>query len=140
MYYCNYKLQLNKKYPDNFVYIKEYEPYIKQMHKRVEDINFRETELGTDNTSYTINKGDEMVVCLRDKTNNKLHDINTIMYVTIHELAHVGCPELNHTKLFFKINKFLLNEAMEMKIYQYRDYNSSPVEYCGISLNSTILS
>ena len=61
---------------------------------------------GIDNpsyTSYTINKGQEMAVCLRSKNDKKIHDINEIMYVIIHEISHIACPELGHTKLFLKI-------------------------------------
>src|SRR5471030_935595 len=36
-------------------------------------------------TSYTINKGDTMVICLRSDKNN-IVDMNTLMYVEIHEL------------------------------------------------------
>ena len=55
-------------------------------------------------TSKKINKGEEIVFCLRSIPDNKLHNINELMYVAIHEIAHVGCPEIGHTSLFKKIN------------------------------------
>lgn len=139
VYYCKYKLDTNKEYPNSFTYIKEYEQNIMMMYNKIDSIVLRETEEGTNNTSYTINKGEEMVICLRSKKNNKFHDMNELMYVTIHELAHVGNPELDHTPLFYKINKFLLKEAIELGIYRYVNYNIDSKDYCGIDLNNTIL-
>ena len=41
-------------------------------------------------TSYSINKGEKIVFCLRSRDENqKLVDLNTMMFVAIHELAHV---------------------------------------------------
>src|SRR5690242_13768680 len=44
-------------------------------------------------TSYTENKGEQLVLCLREKMpkngENQLHDINTMMFVVCHELTHI---------------------------------------------------
>ena len=64
--------------------------YINNLVKRTKKINIMETPNDEKNTSYTINKGEKIVICLRSKFLNEIHDINTIMYVVIHELAHVG--------------------------------------------------
>ena len=69
----------------------------------------------------------------------ELHDINELMYVAIHEVSHIGCPENGHTKLFAKINLFLLQRAVELGLYNYRDYSANPVEYCGMILTTSIL-
>ena len=86
-----------------------------------------------------MNKGEEIVFCLRSKNDNKLHDINELMYVAIHEIAHVGCPEIGHTPLFLKINKILLKQAVECNVYVYKNYSLYPEDYCGIKLSTTIL-
>ena len=62
-----------------------------------------ETSLTSNYTSYSINKGEELSFCLRSKSTGKLHDINLLMYVAVHELAHTACPETGHTPLFNKI-------------------------------------
>jgi hypothetical protein len=91
-------------------------------------------------TSYSINKGEKIVFCLRTREKNKkLHNINTVMYVAIHELAHVACPEEHHTPLFFKINKFFLQESIKIGIYKYVNYSAQPEEYCGLHLNTNVL-
>ena len=39
----------------------------------------------------------------QSKILNEIHDMNTLIYVVIHEMAHVACPEYGHTKLFKEI-------------------------------------
>jgi len=93
----------------------------------------------SDYTSYSVNKGEELAFCLRSKKNGKLHNINLLMYVALHELAHVGCHEIGHTQLFKEIFEFYTKEAIKIGIYKYEDYDSNPVEYCGMVLSSSIL-
>jgi len=90
-------------------------------------------------TSYSVNKGEELVFCLHSKKDNKLHDINLLMYVALHEMAHMACPEIGHTSLFKKIFNFLTKTAVELKLYQKIDFSSNPQEYCGMRLNSSII-
>ena len=45
--------------------------------------------------SYTINKK-RVHICLTDE-NGKYYDKNMLIYVTLHELAHVRCDEVGHT-------------------------------------------
>ena len=126
----NYCLKLND---INFI------NYINNINEKFYYIDIYENNMNNNNTSYTINKGDEMILCIRSKSDYKLHNINDLLYVVIHEIAHIGCPEIGHTELFYKINKYLLERAIEKKIYKYEDYNKNPREYCGIQLNNTII-
>jgi hypothetical protein len=98
-----------------------------------------ENSTDSEHTSYSINKGEEIVFCLRCKKSKQLHKLNILMYVAIHELAHTACPEIGHPPLFNKIFKFLLEEGIKLKIYIYENYNRSPVEYCGMTLHTNIL-
>lgn len=90
-------------------------------------------------TSYSVNKGEELVFCLKSKKTGKYHDINLLMYVAIHELAHIACPEIGHGSLYTKIFKFLAQQAVKLKLYKYVDYYKKPEEYCGMILSSTVL-
>lgn len=96
-----------------------------------------ETDLRwTDDTSWTIAKGEKMYLCLRDKNNHKkLVDINTLVYVCLHEMAHVANPEWGHGKQFWKIFAFILSEAVSCGIYNPIDYVKYPVNYCGVVVN-----
>jgi hypothetical protein len=117
----------------------DYYQYIKMIQTRLPNSIIKESSAKSEYTSYSVNKGEELVFCLRSKINNKLHDINDIMYVAVHEIAHIGCPEIGHTPLFKKINKFLLARASEAGIYKFENYRKTLKEYCGITLTSNIL-
>jgi predicted metal-dependent hydrolase len=119
-------------FPDNM-------EYIKNLIERTKKIYIMETPKDEKYTSYTINKGEKIVFCLRSKTLQTIHDINVIMYVVIHELAHVACPEYGHTKLFKEIFKFLLVQANKIGIYTITDYRINPVDYCGMTINEYLL-
>lgn len=90
-------------------------------------------------TSYSVNKGERIVLCIRDRSTNKLVDLNTIMFVMNHELAHLLTIELNHTDTFWKNFKWLLKEAVKISIYIPEDYSKTPKKYCGITITSNIL-
>lgn len=127
-------LQENKnKFPENMSYIKD-------LVSRTKVINIMETPADEKFTSYTVNKGEKIVFCLRSKVFDEIHDMNTLMYVVIHELGHVGCPEYGHTPLFKKIFKFLLEQSIEIDIYEPIDYRLYPQSYCGMVINEYLLS
>jgi hypothetical protein len=119
----------------------KYEKYIVLMSKNFSKTRtlIYENDIDSPYTSYSVNKGEEIVFCLRCKTTKNLHTINLLMYVAIHELAHTACPEIGHPPLFNNIFKFLLEHAVSLKIYVYENYNQNPVIYCGMSLHTNIL-
>jgi predicted metal-dependent hydrolase len=84
-------------------------------------------------TSYTLNKGEEVVMCLTD-TSGIVHDLNTLMYVAIHEMAHVGSVEYGHGEEFKNFFGYLLSIAIKAKIYNYVNYSISPASYCGMTI------
>lgn len=99
-----------------------------------------ETNINDNNiTSFSVNKGEELSICLKSKKTGDLHNINLLMYVVIHEMAHFACPEIGHGPLFQKIFKKFLEEAINIGIYKYENYSKYPQEYCGINLNSSII-
>jgi hypothetical protein len=124
----NYLKENSNKFPKKLSYIKD-------LIKRTKVINIMETPKDDKFTSYTVNKGEKIVFCLRHKIINTIHDMNTLMYVVIHELAHVGCPEYGHTPLFKKIFKFLLKQSVKIGIYVAVDYTKLPQNYCGMVIN-----
>ena len=126
-------------FKDNKSLFKKDTEYIKNLIDRTKEINIMETPSDEKHTSYTINKGEKIVLCLRSKYLNNIHDINTIMYVVIHELAHVACPEYGHTPLFKKIFVFLLKESEKINIYKSIDYRIKPQDYCGMTINEYLL-
>lgn len=99
-----------------------------------------ETEKGSKYTSYSVNKGEKIVLCLRARDDTeKLIDENTLMFVALHELAHIMTKSIGHKKEFWKNFKFLLKNAIVIRIYQHEDYNNNPKKYCGITITDTPL-
>lgn len=117
----------------------EFKPYIEQFDVRIKNLVLIENAPDGNFTSYTVNKGEEIALCLRSKKTGELHDINLVMYVVLHELAHVGCPEIDHTELFKKIFIFFLETAKDIGIYKYVNYNLNPHEYCGLTISENLL-
>jgi len=98
---------------------------------------------GIDNptyTSYSVNKGEQVVFCLRSRDGNKkLEDENTMMFVALHELAHICTASTGHTSEYWDNFKWLLEEAVNIGIYKDTDYSKKPVEYCGVQITDTPL-
>lgn len=85
-------------------------------------------------TSYTSNKGKYIVMCMREKAPPfKLHDMNVMKYVFLHELAHVAMTfsDPRHSLNFWERFKIILVEAQAQGIYSPVDYKRSPTKYCG---------
>jgi hypothetical protein len=86
---------------------------------------------GTDDTSFTINKGALISMCLRGGNNGTdIHDLNTITFAFLHELGHVACNTKQHGPEFWSTFKFILLEAEKIGIYEPVNYENNPVFYC----------
>lgn len=107
--------------------------------------NFNENSLseGTETsnyTSYSVNKGEKIVFCLRSRDGkDKLVDINILKYVAIHELSHLMTKQIGHPPEFWGNFKILLQCAIDNKLYRKINYSKSPVKYCGMTIKSSIV-
>ena len=91
-------------------------------------------------TSYSVNKGEKIVMCLRSRDGNmKLADENVLAYVAIHELGHLMTKEIGHTSTFWKNFKRLLQHAIDTGEYKRVDYKKKPVRYCGMDIKSSVV-
>ena len=86
-----------------------------------------------EDTSFVTNKGDEFGICLREKQtgNNEFHDISTMQFVILHELAHLGVESYGHGPEFWHTMKVLIIEAYNAELYTPIDYSLYPQTYCG---------
>jgi len=100
-----------------------------------EPVRFSESTPDSSYTSFTLNKGEKIHVCLRQKnTTQDLVDVNILTFVTLHELGHIGTREIGHTPLFWNNFAWILKEAEEIGIYKFQNFAEQPVPYCGISI------
>jgi hypothetical protein len=137
-------LTINKYLIENKDKYKDMEPYIIQLNDKLKDKEIVIQEGADDGiyTSYSVNKGEELVFCLRSrnsKNKDKLHDLNLLMYVVLHEVAHIACPEFGHTELFKKIFSFLTTKAIELGIYKKINFREKNEEYCGMMITDSII-
>ena len=102
-------------------------------------------------TSYSINKGEKIVFCLRSKNKtNNIVDLNTLMYLSIQELGHLMTRSIGHPPEFWTNMRSLLKEAISNvkvpgtndPIYISQDFEllasqGKAVDYCGMKITST---
>ncbi len=112
-------------------------PFVKQMVRNfdADPSRFSESAPDASYTSYSVNKGEKVYMCLRQRnTREELVSENVITFVALHELSHIGTSEVGHTPLFWNNFAWLLKRAEEMEIYEYTNFSAHPVEYCGIHI------
>ena len=91
-------------------------------------------------TAYSENKGEKLAFCTTTtKKGDTLIDPNTLMYVAIHELGHLMTKSIGHTQEFWQNFKFLLQNAVKIKIYNPVDYKKKNKNYCGMKITDNPL-
>lgn len=88
-------------------------------------------------TAYNVNKGEEIAICIRDKNNKILDDMNSCMFIIIHELAHIMTITEQHTPEFWDNMRQLLEKADECNVYTPIDYSKNPTYYCNQTIKET---
>ena len=116
------------------------DPPVKRFLERYKPDVFVENDMGSSDTSYSENKGQKIVVCLRDKTKAPqypLIDQNTIMFVMLHEMAHLMTETIGHTQEFWTNFRRILGDAVQIGIYTPVNYASRPTPYCGMTITDS---
>ena len=119
---------VGKKYPD--------QENVKRLVSGYNPKKIYETLPTSEYTAYSENKGEKLAFCLDTEKNSKgrLIDINTLMYVALHELSHVATKSIGHTSEFWDNFKFLISEAKSIGVYNPVDYKKEPARYCGMNI------
>ena len=106
-----------------------------RLKNNLKNIKYEESPFNDNTSSFTINKGELMSICIRHKKDRtKFHDMNTLMFVIIHELAHVMSVSIGHGEEFMKNFRFLLKESKKALIYNPIDYSEKNMNYCGVDV------
>lgn len=119
-------------------YMKTAEPNDPRVKKLVNGFNpkkISETLPTSELTAYSENKGEKIAFCLnKTKTGTTLIDINTLMFVALHELTHVLTTSIGHKDEFWANFKYVLGHAKTAGIYEPIDYKKEPQQYCGMTI------
>ena len=107
-------------------------PILTKVRENFAKINpdYSKIPLREGDSAFTENK-EVITLCLKDPDTGKYYDMNTIMYVALHELAHVLCETQGHGDEFKKKFSKVLRYAAKLKIYDPRQQMSST--YCGLN-------
>jgi predicted metal-dependent hydrolase len=110
------------------------------LEKKYNPDNISESLSNSKYTSYSLNKGEKIVLCIRHKNEKEdLVDLNTLMFVVLHELAHLESKSVGHNKEFWDNMNELLKNGIKIGIYKYVNYKHNPIKYCGINVTATPL-
>jgi hypothetical protein len=112
---------------------------VERMLKRYNPDNLAENSPDdpSKDTSYSLDKGAIVAICLRerDAATHDIHDLDTLTFVTLHEMTHIAIDAVDHPAEFWRTFKFLLNEAQESGIYTSPPYAQRPKRYCGVVID-----
>lgn len=113
-------------------------PQIKQLRRNFKPEAHRllEATPDADHVSYSVDKGSAIHLCLRHRNSGDedlVHE-NIIMFVTLHEMAHVITPSRDHEPEFWNNFGWLLKEAETNGYYKHENFSAHPVQYCGIRI------
>ena len=110
---------------------------VRQLKRNFKSRNIIENTPGGKYTAYSVNKGEQLALCLRDAKDDTFIELNLIIFVAIHEIAHVMTDEVGHTKKFWDNMRYLLEKGEQIGVYSPEDYSKTPKNYCGLEINSS---
>jgi hypothetical protein len=124
------KIHLESTVPDK--------PQVQQLTRNFEaNANrFKEATPDAEHTSYSVNKGEEVHFCLRQREggDESLVNEDIITFVAIHEMGHMITKTIGHGADFWNNFAWLLQEAEKIGVYTHRDFRAHPVSYCGMKI------
>lgn len=126
----NFIAHLESSFPDK--------PQVKRIQQRFKATPERllESTPDAEHTSYSVNKGEKVHLCLRQRqgADESLVNENIMVFVALHEMAHVVTDSVGHEPEFWNNFGWLLKEAEKTNTYQYTDFKAHPVRYCGTKI------
>jgi hypothetical protein len=113
------------------------DPLVQRIAQKFDARKIKEILPTSEYTAYSENKGEKLALCLnevKEDAESKLIDRNTLMYVAMHELTHVGTVSVGHGKEFWQNFKTIIEYAVKYKLYEPVDYKKQNQLYCGMNL------
>lgn len=119
-----------------------YKLFEKNIHRLLKNYNSDALSENTPDsayTSYSENKGQKIVFCMRSKPDDVLMDLNTMMFVGIHELAHLMSKSIGHNQEFWDNFRILLRISIGIEQYKCQNFDVESKDYCGTKITDTPL-
>ena len=114
---------------------------VKQLKQnfKPEPSRISESTPDAEHTSYSVNKGESVHLCLRQRqgNNESLVKENVMTFVALHEMAHMITSTIGHGPDFWNNFGWLLKISEEQGIYTYEDFAAHPVSYCGVKITDS---
>lgn len=124
------KLYVEEKFPDK--------PQVKLLARNFDAEAHRlgESTPDDDFTSFSVNKGESVQFCLRQReaTDESLVNENVVMFVAIHEMGHIITKSIGHGPDFWNNFAWLLQQAETLGVYTPQNFTAQPVSYCGMKI------
>lgn len=127
---AKFYMHLESKFPDKAQVILLKKNFKPESHR------FFESTPDAEHTSYSVNKGEAVHMCLRQRggQSEDLVNENVLMFVALHEMAHMVTPTIGHDPQFWNNFGWLLEQAEALKIYTPTNFREHPVSYCGVKI------
>jgi len=107
----------------------------KRFINRMKSVKLKETPYNESGAGYTINKGD-IYLCLVNKETQILNDVEDVMFVLMHELAHTMSTSYGHGPEFKTNFDFIVKLCVKLKLWKSKDYSKKNVEICGVNVTN----
>ena len=113
-----------------------------RLYEKLHSTKIEEAPFENNTSSYTINKGELMAICLRphdieNKYLSNFHDENTLWFVVSHEMAHIMSLSEGHNSEFVNNFKFILQTSHQLGFYNNPvNYKTNPITYCGVNVTN----
>jgi len=121
---CVYLVSLPE--PEEKFMITSIKEHLAQVDPRFAELDIRESD-----SSYTEDKS-VIFLCLKDE-NGQVYPMNTIMYVALHEIAHLlNKKDFGHTPAFHQVFDRLLCKASAKGVYDPSQPHTP--FYCGVDI------
>jgi hypothetical protein len=127
---AKFYMHLESKFPDKAQVILLKKNFKPESHR------FFESTPDAEHTSYSVNKGEAVHMCLRQRggQSEDLVNENVLMFVALHEMAHMVTPTIGHDPQFWNNFGWLLEQAETLGIYTPTNFREHPVSYCGVKI------
>lgn len=103
-----------------------------RLYKRCKNIKINECQNGE--AGYTINKG--QIICVCCEKDNVVNNEREVMFVILHELAHVMSNEYGHGLEFQENFDYITKYAAKLELWEVTDYSKNNTDICGVLVTS----